>query len=193
MSKYQKSSLRKTCLNKRKSLATSVQKLASKLIYDKIITCKEYENARNIGVYVACHKEIDLSKLWKDTVQKDKNYFFPKIYNQTTMVFLPASKETIFTKNKWGILEPEVNFLKNTPPCKLDIIFIPLVAFDKFGNRIGMGGGYYDRLLATERPKLLVGVAYEIQKQPIIEVDSWDIKLDLIITEKTIYDCTNKL
>ena len=62
-----------------------------------------------------------------------------------------------------------------------------MVAFDIHGTRIGMGKGYYDKTLATVRPKLLVGVAYEFQRLAFISPQIWDVKLDAIITEKNIY------
>ena len=65
--------------------------------------------------------------------------------------------------------------------------FLPAMAFDGQGTRLGMGGGYYDRTLAHHRPKLLIGIAYDVERQPFIEADAWDIPMDAVITERTIY------
>ncbi|MDC0524023.1 5-formyltetrahydrofolate cyclo-ligase [Porticoccaceae bacterium] len=83
--------------------------------------------------------------------------------------------------------------MKGNPyaPQSLDVLFMPLVGFDRQGNRIGMGGGYYDRALAfmkeQENPSLtLVGLAHSIQEVPQISSQSWDIPLHLIATEKEL-------
>ena len=64
---------------------------------------------------------------------------------------------------------------------------MPVLGFDQWGTRLGMGAGYYDRTLATSRSALLVGVAYEFQRLDYIEAQPWDVPLSLIITENTIY------
>jgi len=93
--------------------------------------------------------------------------------------------------NRYGIPEPVVREL--IKPWALDLILTPLVAFDTTGHRIGMGGGYYDRSLAFlhsrqhwQKPCRL-GLAYEFQKQVMIEPNPWDIPLDGIATEACIY------
>jgi len=75
----------------------------------------------------------------------------------------------------------------------LDVIFMPLVAFDEFGGRLGMGGGFYDRTLrfvarrrAWSRPHL-VGLAYDLQRVPKVHGDSWDVALAKIVTEHSVY------
>ena len=104
-----------------------------------------------------------------------------------TLSFLPVTYDTIFYKNRFGIAEPVVEDELAIMPEQLDIIFLPLVAFDEHGTRLGMGGGYYDRTLAHHRPTLLIGAAYEFQRQAWIEREAWDVPLAAIITEQTIY------
>ena len=88
--------------------------------------------------------------------------------------------------NKHQIPEPANKATRYIDPEKLDLVITPLVAFDTNNNRIGKGGGYYDRTFAfrrTTRKPLLVGVAYELQRLPRIEANTWDIRLDQIITD----------
>ena len=75
----------------------------------------------------------------------------------------------------------------------MDLLFLPLVAFDTHGNRMGMGGGFYDRSLAFLQQKnglkkpVLAGLAHEIQKVEQLLTQNWDIPLDFVITEKQLY------
>lgn len=181
-----KESLRKTCLNLRKSMSKEIVILSSQIICEKILSLKEYKIAKKVGLYIPINGEVDLSQLWHNSKNNQKSYYFPKIANQR-MFFLPATAESTFIKNSWGILEPDVTISKAIATCNLDIIILPLVAFDESGNRIGMGGGYYDRELTGNKSTLLIGAAYEMQKQKIIQSDFWDVKIDMIVTEKAIY------
>ncbi|MDF1757692.1 MAG: 5-formyltetrahydrofolate cyclo-ligase [Legionellaceae bacterium] len=182
-----KDTLRKTCLNRRKSLSNEQRDLSSKIICNRVLSLHQYQQAKNIGLYIAFKQEVDLSLLWLNTENDKKSYYFPKLKGKN-MSFIQASNKTNFTKNKWGILEPDINNPSIIMNQMLDVIFIPSVAFDESGNRLGMGAGYYDRALANNHSSLLVGIAYDFQKQPQIPAQSWDIKLDLIVTEKTIYN-----
>lgn len=91
-------------------------------------------------------------------------------------------------KNRWGIIEP----IPQTPPTPvqhIDVILVPLVAFDRNGNRLGMGAGFYDRALqplrhrAFKRPFLL-GVAHHFQQAKSLTPQAWDVALDAILTDR---------
>ena len=93
----------------------------------------------------------------------------------------------MFHENRYGIKEPDIGREHALTPEQIDLIFIPLVVVDQRGTRLGMGAGYYDRTLAHYRSPLLVGVAYEFQRQSFIEAQPWDIPLNLVITERNTY------
>ena len=98
------------------------------------------------------------------------------------------------THNRYGILEPQLNCSHVSPVAQLDIILMPLVAFDSKGNRLGMGGGYYDRTLSftqhqtgfhspsEKRAPKLVGIAHDIQEVDALPIAPWDVPLDAIVT-----------
>ena len=99
-------------------------------------------------------------------------------------------------KNKYGILEPKLDVRSIVSVTDIDIIFTPLVAFDEFGNRLGMGGGFYDRTLAAwyleyqqnkQAKPMPIGLAHDCQKVKAIPIENWDIPLPKIITPSTIY------
>jgi 5-formyltetrahydrofolate cyclo-ligase len=97
--------------------------------------------------------------------------------------------------NRFGILEPERVHCRRIKAVALDLVLLPLVAFDAAGHRLGMGGGYYDHCFAFinrrkhwRKPRLM-GLAYEFQRQPLIESEPWDVALDAIATERRVYHC----
>ncbi|MFC3908777.1 5-formyltetrahydrofolate cyclo-ligase [Legionella dresdenensis] len=182
-----KTALRQSIRAVREKLTLQYQHNASRRICARIASLEPYRYARHIALYSACRGEIDLSDLWQTAAKQGKNCYFPAVNADQTLRFLPAAPTTAFKENHYQIPEPDVDDSQAVSPGKLDIIFLPLVAFDEYGTRLGMGGGYYDRTLASERPPLLIGVAYEFQRQDYLQAESWDIPLTLIVTEKTVY------
>ena len=95
--------------------------------------------------------------------------------------------------NTVGILEPVYKKRDLKPPSALEIVLVPLVAFDKNFNRVGMGGGYYDRAFAFSKFRknwhkpLLVGVAYSFQEVDKINSKAWDVPLHAVITEERVF------
>ncbi|CCQ09874.1 5-formyltetrahydrofolate cyclo-ligase [Pseudoalteromonas luteoviolacea B = ATCC 29581] len=94
--------------------------------------------------------------------------------------------------NAYGILEPVLNCSEVCPIAQLDLLLMPLVAFDKQGNRMGMGGGYYDRTLASyykqnwETPRL-IGLAHDCQQVDELPTEVWDVPLQAILTPTRFY------
>lgn len=179
--------IRQTCLHVRKQLPMDFQQYRSKQICNRIRALNQYRYARHIALYHAFNGEVDLGNLWRSAPLHGKYCYFPKINDDLTLSFLPATPASTFCLNQYGILEPDVDPLHAISLDKLDILFTPLVAFDTYGTRLGMGKGYYDRTLAEQRPRLLMGVAYEFQLQPYIEPQPWDIRLDITVTETTLH------
>ncbi len=100
--------------------------------------------------------------------------------------------------NKFGILEPACKPKYWLKPRQMDLMLLPLVAFDEAGNRLGMGGGFYDRSLAHlklrqhVRKPYLIGLAHECQKAGNVLVQSWDVPLNAIVTEKRVYETSGE-
>lgn len=182
-----KISLRNTCRQIRERLSPAYQQEASKQVCAHIRALEQYRYAKHIALYQAMGGEISLNTLWNSAPLHGKYCYFPALNEDKTLSFLPATPATPFVENRYGIAEPDVSKLEAIPPRRLDIIFMPLVAFDERGTRLGMGAGYYDRTLANEECPLLIGVAYEFQRQPYIEAHSWDIPLTAVITQRAIY------
>ena len=99
--------------------------------------------------------------------------------------FAPYHAETKMTQNHYGIDEPQYDIRSVRAPWEMDWVLMPLVGFDRQGNRLGMGGGFYDRSFAVYRPTM-IGCAYALQCVPSIPTDPWDKGMDIIVTEQEI-------
>jgi 5-formyltetrahydrofolate cyclo-ligase len=179
--------IRQTCLGIRSQLLPTFQRTHSTKICNHIRALNQYRYAKHIALYHAINGEVDLGNLWRSAPLHGKYCYFPVMNDDLTVSFLPATPASDFYLNHYGILEPNTPPHHAISPDKLDIIFAPLVAFDEYGTRVGLGKGFYDRTLANIRPKLLMGVGYEFQKQPFLEPKSWDVRLDAITTDKKTY------
>jgi len=136
-----------------------------------------------IGGYYPYNHEIDIIEILKNFEKKKYSISLPKIKKNYQMNFYSWSFKDPLQVNKYGIPEPISN--KIVYP---DILLIPLVAFDKNLNRLGYGGGFYDRYIAKlkkNKKVFKIGFAYSFQKVKKIPISKFDIKLDLIITEKS--------
>ena len=148
------------------------------------------EHKKNIAVYLARDGEINLQclieKLWK----AECSVFLPVINLESQQLcFAYYFESSMMKKNHYDIDEPE-NVTEFIPPEELDIVLMPLVAFDDHGTRLGMGKGYYDKSFSfcrySHAKPLLVGVAHQCQYCEALPIDEWDVPLDGVITEKKL-------
>lgn len=187
MSDYSKSELRTRMKQKRLKTAAKIRATASTQICQRISALEIYQSAKQIALYQAIHGEIDLSGLWHNATKEQKKCFFPTLNENKTLAFLPADPTTPFKNNAFNIPEPDVDKALAVPIEKLDLILIPLVAFDFKCTRLGMGEGYYDRTLENKYHPMIIGVAYQFQLVNHIEPEHWDIPLDGVVTQRAIY------
>ncbi|MFN5648117.1 MAG: 5-formyltetrahydrofolate cyclo-ligase [Sphingobacteriales bacterium] len=111
----------------------------------------------------------------------------PKVVDIETMVHVLVNDHTEYGENELGILEPVEGELVD--PIDLDLVFVPLLAFDEEGNRVGYGKGYYDRFLTACRPDVIkVGLSFFPPIGKIEDTDTWDIPLTYCITPERIYE-----
>jgi 5-formyltetrahydrofolate cyclo-ligase len=186
--------LRQQIRQQRRALSPAGQSLAANGLDNYLRQCTVMSGARHIATYLANDGEIDPAQFIHWASMQAKHCYLPVISAQkeVAMQFAELKPDTCFKPNRFGIPEPVVKAEDLRSAEALDIVLVPLVAFDLKGNRIGMGGGFYDRTLAftreqpyDQRPKL-IGLAHEFQYSDAIEPSAWDIPLDGIITEKQI-------
>lgn len=154
----------------------------------KISTCiqqlDQYRQAKHLAFYHPISGEVSLHQLWHTAPLHGKYCYFPRLTIDGALCFVPATPATRFIPNRYQILEPDVSLEHAIPPSALDIIFLPMVAFDTTGNRLGMGAGYYDKTLNNNSPGFLIGVAYEFQLVSYIHADHYDVPVNLVVTER---------
>jgi 5-formyltetrahydrofolate cyclo-ligase len=183
-----KNTLRNFYKNLRHQCSLKEQATTSQKICNHILNLSLFQEASHIALYHAFSKEIDLSLLWQSAQFRGKTYYFPRLAaNNTRLFFLPATIHTSFTMNSFGIQEPNLPLSLANHPNELDVIFLPLLAFDNKGNRLGMGKGYYDKTLAETQNIPLIGVAYPWQYCASLPFDAWDVRLTAVITSEKMW------
>ncbi|KTC68131.1 5-formyltetrahydrofolate cyclo-ligase [Legionella birminghamensis] len=187
MSDHLKRTQREVYRNIRERITYEYRRNTSRRICNRIKQLDIFRKAKHIALYHATNGEVDLHDIWRSVPLHGKYCYFPVIQADRQLHFVPATPATTFTRNKYNIEEPQVDLSHSIDPQRLDIILMPLVAFDEYGTRLGMGGGYYDKSLSTVNHPVLIGVAYEFQHTDFINPDTWDIKMSAVVTELKTY------
>jgi 5-formyltetrahydrofolate cyclo-ligase len=153
-------------------------------------------NTRTVAAYLPMGNEIDLGSLILELDALGKRIVLPRIHRSHPgrMHFLRWRPGDRLVRNRYGIDEPLAD-AGVVWRREIDVVLLPLLAFDAHCNRLGMGGGYYDRYFAarSERGRglspLLIGVAHSMQELPQLQRNPWDVALDAVITENGIRRC----
>lgn len=146
----------------------------------RLMELPEYINAKSIMIYMPLIDEVDTLLILGDSI-KMKTVFVP----HTIEDIIPAKigMDTTFIEKKFNVFEPSV---LNLDKCAdIDLVIVPLRAFDRAKNRLGRGKGYYDRFLNSFIGKK-IGLAFSVQEMPEVTCEAHDIKLDKIITDKEV-------
>jgi 5-formyltetrahydrofolate cyclo-ligase len=164
---------------------------AANELAERILSLDEYRQAQRVAAYFAVNGEIGLNPLIDHALAQAKNVYLPNL-DQQALRFSPYFHAQKMRINKFRLPEPDVDEAEMLAPDELDLVLAPLVVFDANRNRIGMGGGFYDRSFAFrknpehKRP-VLIGVAHELQKVDRIVPQEWDVRLDMIVTDQAVY------
>lgn len=189
-----KQQLRRQIRAARRALGRHQQRTASRRLCARLALCAELKRAHHIGLYWPMDGEIDPRPLLKRFPHK--RFYLPALprSGRTAMTFLHWPGASLRYRNRYGIPEPVLGRSASISPERLDLVLLPLVAFDPSGARLGMGAGYYDRTFAFKhhRPGTgpdLVGVAHQLQCVDHLPMESWDIPLKLVATDQHLYRC----
>jgi 5-formyltetrahydrofolate cyclo-ligase len=185
-----KTSIRRNMIKKRNAMCSEEALEKSNQIKKRINVLDYFRNSKNILFYVSYGNEVHTHDLIKESIILGKTVFVP--------TSVPYNKSLIISELKnwndleistYNILEPKQESIKKFHLDSIELIFVPGVAFDCYGNRIGHGKGYYDRLLHDNRNIPHIGLAFELQIIDIIPTEPHDLPVDIIITEKRIINC----
>ena len=189
-----KKTLRAKVRAQRRALSPKQQKTANAQLHKHLERSLILLRAQHIALYLGTYGEVCPKALISYYLKRKKKLYLPVLHpiKKNHMVFCPMTSTTKLKKNNFGILEPDFRSSACMTPSLLSLVLLPLVAFDTKGNRMGMGGGYYDRAFefkqkASRHSPRLIGLAHELQKQKQLPTEAWDIPLFAIVTDKGMY------
>jgi len=185
--------LRQAALERRNSISKEMARLWSQQIQATAIALDCYRTAYSIAIYSAIQNEVDTDSLLDHALASGKRVFLPRWLNRE-FAFCQITSRSELAAGRFGILEP-TGSVGLADADRLNVLaFVPGVVFDTRGNRLGHGGGSYDRLLAPlSESAQIVGLAYEFQIVEAVPAQSWDWRMHYIITEERTIDCRSNL
>jgi 5-formyltetrahydrofolate cyclo-ligase len=193
--KHETASIRSMIKQQRRQLDNTSRQQYAMMMSERLKKHKYFRNSQHLAVYLPMHGEMNPLSLVDLARQSGKSIYLPVLMPFLTnrLWFARWHADSKMQTNRYGIPEPVYQGRDLIPATQLDLVITPLVAFDLQCHRIGMGGGYYDRSFSFLRfrqhwnkPRM-VGIAYEFQKISRITPQTWDLPLQLVITEDKLY------
>ncbi|MEL6711503.1 MAG: 5-formyltetrahydrofolate cyclo-ligase [Pseudomonadota bacterium] len=187
--------LRRELKRRRRQLSPDYRAQANARLAARIQQLPAFRRARHIAGYIPCQGEADPLPAMLAAQRQCKQTFLPVLHPflPRKLIFAPWTATTRFQSNRYNIPEPDMPLWQSIPPARLDLVLTPLLGFDAQANRLGMGGGYYDRTFVFRRyyrywPRpYLLGVAFSEQQCDELPVNPWDIPLDAVITPDALF------
>ncbi|HAX18473.1 MAG TPA: 5-formyltetrahydrofolate cyclo-ligase [Actinobacteria bacterium] len=183
-----KKNLRKKIISLRDSIPEDQRNKKSRLIALKLFKNRKYRESECILFFYPFGSEVDTRLIISHSLCRNKRIILPKVSENNNI-------ETYFVKNPekelkpgyFGIMEPDIQKCRKAALKEIDLAVIPGVCFDKHFNRLGYGGGFYDRLiLQLDKNILKISLCFDIQLIENVPMSPYDMKVDMIITEKEI-------
>jgi 5-formyltetrahydrofolate cyclo-ligase len=190
-----KSDLRQKLRARRRALSADEQHQAARRLAVNLSGTRLFLTCRRVACYLPNDGEIDSAPVIERIRRLRKILYLPVLsrLSHDRLWFAEAGPKTKFVPNRFGIPEPVVRSRDLVRAQELDLILLPLVGFDDKGNRLGMGGGFYDRSLEFLRHRNhwrkphLLGIAYDFQRINGLAADPWDVPLQGVITDQAVY------
>jgi 5-formyltetrahydrofolate cyclo-ligase len=184
----QKEALRKQFLSKRKALNSNEVYSKSRFISSSLINTSSYNKAKVIHCYVSISRqhEVETRNLIQHMMKHGKEVVVPKMKRSGKLSHFRIDSLDQLTENKWGVAEPRGDKVNLVRPDRIDMVIVPMVSGDMHKNRLGYGKGYYDRFLEGVNA-VKAGILFDVQLyQNELPTDTFDVKLDFLITESKI-------
>ncbi|HSB96160.1 MAG TPA: 5-formyltetrahydrofolate cyclo-ligase [Spongiibacteraceae bacterium] len=184
-----KRQLRQLVRARRRALRPGEQRRAAFKLAQRAQRQPWYIRARSLVLYMAADGEIDPRVLMRQALAQGKRVYLPQLCRDGSLLFGEYRAGMRLRRNCFGIAEPVLR--RKVSLLELDVVLLPLVAFDRSGNRLGMGGGFYDRTFArwqriyTSRANAprLIGLAHGFQQVDNLASQSWDVPLSGVLTD----------
>jgi len=173
--------IRTKMLARRRGLSDGATAQASALVVERLLGLPELLSAGTVGAYMGVRGEVDPSLLRND---QRFEVALPVVSTGEALRFVVPDEPLL--PGPYGIPQPVSG--RELDPCSLDVVLVPLVVADLRGNRVGHGGGYYDRTFAECRGRedggpLLIGICHAFQVMAALEARPWDVPVDLLVTD----------
>ncbi len=187
-----KRQLRNEALRRRDALSDEQVEKLSRRIAERLFSTRMWQQARAVLSYYAFNKEVRTREIMERALAEGKKLALPRINKkrrELELFWVPSLDPPYLAPGTWKIHEPVPELCERADPHELDLLLVPGVAFDRFGGRIGYGGGYYDRLLNLlhpDRRRCVVGLAFEVQIVDGVPLSFFDFRVPVIITEQRI-------
>ena len=180
---------------RREALGPRERMQAADGLADQLGYLAEFLTDERVAGYWAVRGELSLHRVLPPLAARGQRFHLPVLGERNSLGFAPWKNGDPVHPNRYGIPEPAVRPTPVLSPEMMQLVLVPLVAFDRRGNRLGSGAGYYDRSFAFlregDRPRepLLVGIAYSFQEIDILPREPWDVPLDFVCTERELIEC----
>lgn len=186
-----RSELRKIIRQQRRALSADEQQRFAHEAAQRLLTLPQVAQAKTIALFLSFDGELDTSPLINALWQANKAVYLPVLhpFSNGNLLFLRYSETTPLVRNRLKILEPQLDVRQVLPVAQLDVLVTPLVAFDSTGQRLGMGGGFYDRTLQhwQQHHFYPVGLAHDCQWVAELPTEAWDIPLPAVVTPSRLW------
>lgn len=190
-----RASIRRELRARRAALDPLARIAAADGLAERLAELAEWHVDQRIAGYWAVNGEMLLHRAAAACERRKAQWHLPRL-DGDSLRFAPWQVGDPLAPNRFGIPEPDRPLADCLPPQAIELVLVPLLAFDRRGNRLGAGAGYYDRAFAFlnrgERPRepLLVGVGFAFQEVEAIAPAPWDVRLDFVCTERELIDCS---
>jgi 5-formyltetrahydrofolate cyclo-ligase len=184
-----KASLRAAALAQRSSLSKAEALARSRLIQARALQFPPYLICPSVALYSPIQNEVETGEIRDHALVAAKNVFFPRFGVRNSLELIRIGSAMELSKGRFGLLEPTGESRFSGSAREKLVVFVPGVAFDLRGNRLGRGMGGYDRLIKELGGATLVALAYDFQVAEEVPTDEWDQRVHYVITERSVVDC----
>jgi 5-formyltetrahydrofolate cyclo-ligase len=186
-----KRAMRSAALSRRNSLDPQDWAVLGGSVQARALGFGPYRSADVVALYSAIQNEVPTDAIRQDSLSTGKRVFYPKLAGANSVELAEIRSVADLAAGRLGMDEPVRAPSRLGADHETAVVFVPGLVFDSFGNRLGRGIGWYDRLInKTGRTAVFVALAYEFQLVANVPTESWDEKVDYIITENRVIDCS---